>query len=348
MNLDKYPLVSVCMPAYNHENYIEEAILSVIEQTYQNIELIIINDGSSDKTEKKIELLEEKCKKRFVNFIYKNRKNKGASYTANEGLSLANGKYFMVTGSDDTQSKERISVFVEFMENNKTYNCAYSGYKDIDINNKVIRETISNKKIITFKDTIFGLYNASFISYIIKISFLKDIGKYNESIIMEDWELALRISSKKDIYFIDEALYNHRYHSSNTCTQEERMIDERFKILSFYKSHELYEKAYYIWKQRYLLINGQTKQEFERYVLNSKFFINYKKLKYLIYGNGTFGKSIGSILKNSLVAFIDKDTIELTPDHDYIIISVLGREEEIIKYLQDKFNIQQDKMITLM
>ena len=348
MNRYPQPLVSMGMPAYNHEDYIEEAILSVIEQTYENIEFIIINDGSSDSTHEKIKLLEDKCKERFVNFIYINRKNnKGISYTSNQILALSTGKYYMGTASDDTQSRESVSVFVDFMEDNIGLNCCFSGYCDINENNNIIRKVIPNKKVITFNDVIFGNYSTSFLSYIKKIDFLKEIGKHNENTIMEDWEAALRISAREDIHFIDNTLYNHRYHDSNTCTQHQKMQNERFRILGFYKNHELYEKAYFIWKLRYLQVNEKVKEEFKTYISHLSIFSKDRGHKYLIYGNGTFGKIIYQVLQNSIIGFVDKDTSDYDYSYDYIIISVLGREKEIVRHLQDTFNIQKDKIIII-
>ena len=64
------PLVSVIIPAYNHEKFVQEAIKSIIEQTYQNIELIVIDDGSTDLTWQKILDIQEECNKRLSNVIF--------------------------------------------------------------------------------------------------------------------------------------------------------------------------------------------------------------------------------------------------------------------------------------
>ena len=91
MNISKLPLVSVVISAYNHENYIQETINSIIAQTYEKIELIIIDDGSIDLTFEKILEMENVCKERFINIIFKKQKNQGIGTTANNLINLSIG-----------------------------------------------------------------------------------------------------------------------------------------------------------------------------------------------------------------------------------------------------------------
>ena len=105
------PLVSVILPAYNAENTIAEAIKSIIDQTYNNWELIVINDGSSDRTEDIILSFTDKRIK-----YYKNQGNKQLIYTLNRGLSLATGKYIARMDADDICFPQRFEKQVDFME----------------------------------------------------------------------------------------------------------------------------------------------------------------------------------------------------------------------------------------
>lgn len=81
------PLVSIVIPCYNHEKYVQESIQSVIEQDYDNIELIIIDDGSSDNSVTKIKEMIQVCQKRFKRFEFRHRPNKGLCATLNEALA---------------------------------------------------------------------------------------------------------------------------------------------------------------------------------------------------------------------------------------------------------------------
>lgn len=94
--MKKTPLVSVAIPCHNYAEYVEQAVLSVINQTYHNVELVVINDGSSDKSHEVITRLQAK-----YNFQYVNQLNKGIIETRNLAVSLASGDYQMQLDADD-------------------------------------------------------------------------------------------------------------------------------------------------------------------------------------------------------------------------------------------------------
>ena len=108
--IEKIPLISVVIPCYNHENFVQEAIQSVIDQDYKNIELLIIDDGSKDSSVEKIEELIPVCKQRFNRFEFKSRANKGISATLNEALAWANGDFFTICASDDSFHRNKIKT----------------------------------------------------------------------------------------------------------------------------------------------------------------------------------------------------------------------------------------------
>ena len=94
MKENNQPLVSVVIPCYNHEQFVQDSIQSVIDQTYRNIELIIIDDGSKDGSVEKIQEMVDICEQRFTRFEFRSRPNKGLSSTLNEALEWCKGKYF--------------------------------------------------------------------------------------------------------------------------------------------------------------------------------------------------------------------------------------------------------------
>lgn len=130
------PDISVLMPAYNAEKYIEETIKSVLLQSFKNFEFIIINDGSVDSTEKII------LKFQDDRIIYLKQQNQGLSKTLNYGLSIAKGKYIARIDADDVCYSYRLDEQFKFMETNPDY-VVCSSFAD------VITET--GEYIYTFK-----------------------------------------------------------------------------------------------------------------------------------------------------------------------------------------------------
>ena len=120
-NKNKEDLISIVIPAYNHEKYIEECIESIISQTYKNIELIIINDGSTDLTAEKIQSKAKDCKRRFKKFIFIDKENEGVSKTLNKGCLKSKGKFIVFCASDDSFTHDAIKTMHDFLKSNPEY-----------------------------------------------------------------------------------------------------------------------------------------------------------------------------------------------------------------------------------
>jgi alpha-1,3-rhamnosyltransferase len=112
----KLPLVTAVVPVYNHEKYVVESIRSIIGQSYPNVELIVINDGSKDRSHEMVLTLVEECKQRFARFEYINRENRGLSATLNQALELSQGKYLGALASDDIILSDKFTCLVEALE----------------------------------------------------------------------------------------------------------------------------------------------------------------------------------------------------------------------------------------
>lgn len=133
------PLVSVVIPCYNHERYVQDCILSVINQSYTNIEVIIIDDGSNDSSVIKIKEMVERCEDRFVNFEFRHRPNVGLSSTLNEALEWCKGDYFCTLASDDQILEDKISYQVDYLNNHSNTVAIFGNVNLIDNDNKYIK-----------------------------------------------------------------------------------------------------------------------------------------------------------------------------------------------------------------
>jgi len=142
-------LVSVIIPFYKKHEYIYETIDSILNQTYQNFEILIIHDDPLD--EKINNILNLKTKDERIKVI-SNQKNLGAGLSRNKGISQSVGEYIAFLDADDLWSKDKLEVQINFMENNK-YDFSHTSYNIIN-NNKKILSKRSAKKEISFDDLI--------------------------------------------------------------------------------------------------------------------------------------------------------------------------------------------------
>ncbi len=137
MNKENNTLVSVIMPFFNTEQYIEEAITGILQQTYHNFEFIIINDASTDNSKKIVGQFNDK------RIIYlENHEQKGIPYCMNLGIEIAKGKYIARMDSDDIVYPKRFDVQVDFLERNKHIDITGTSHKIS--NEKEIREILTD------------------------------------------------------------------------------------------------------------------------------------------------------------------------------------------------------------
>lgn len=258
MNTKDFPLVSVLIPAYNHENYIQETIESIINQTYPNIELIILDDGSKDKTWEKITELKPKCENRFVKIHFETKQNEGTCMTLNKLLKLSSGEFVYIIASDDLTKPQAIEKEVKFLQDNSDYALAVGDNEYVDsmgkqifrtpktftsnIKNakyKTVKEFLSSKLKIDFLSDDFGsyktLYKENYIpnGYLIRKNIFETIGNFTKNAPLEDFWLMLQISKYKKMKYIDEILFSYRIHDTNTIGNSTRMRELTTKTRNY-------------------------------------------------------------------------------------------------------------------
>ena len=129
-----YPLVSIVLPVYNGEKFLKESIESILNQTFKNFELIIVEDGSKDNS---LKILKKYRDKRIK--LIKNKKNKGSVFSFNVGLKNSKGKYVAICTQDDVFHLKRIEIEFNYLEKNKHIFLVGSSAIYIDENGKEIR-----------------------------------------------------------------------------------------------------------------------------------------------------------------------------------------------------------------
>jgi glycosyltransferase involved in cell wall biosynthesis len=214
------PLISIVIPVYNTENYLKECINSLINQTYKNLELIFVNDGSTDKSLKILQEFAEKDNR----IVIIDKKNEGAGLSRNAGTKIAKGEYLTYLDSDDYFELFAIEKFVSKISTGADLVIAPTRYKLDDLNNYMI---VSNggitldwlpelfDKLLSFNDYhnyIFQLRGGT-TSILFRTSFLTKNDLFFKKIkFAQDSELSFRIMlSKPKVYIIDDLVYIYRY-----------------------------------------------------------------------------------------------------------------------------------------
>lgn len=215
------PSVSIIMPSYNHGRFVEQAVRSVLNQTFSDLELIIIDDGSKDESATILARLAETDRR--IQLIV--RANKGAGATLNEGLSLARGTWIGILNSDDYYHPDRLAVLLDRLGKAKA-DWGFSRVLFVDANDqpatvaeaeqfKNIQNTVSSWPTVGFA---FLKNNLALTTgnLFFKRSLLDTVGCFRPLDHVHDWDFALRLTAIAEPVFVDVALYSYRFHGSNT------------------------------------------------------------------------------------------------------------------------------------
>ena len=270
------PLVSIVIPCYNHEQFVQDSIQSVIDQDYKNIELIIIDDGSQDNSVEKIQEMIDACKKRFVRFEFRSRPNKGLSSTLNEALEWCKGKYFSAIASDDMMLTEKTKIQVSYMEKEVNISALFGSADYIDEKSNKKVNICLEKKEYTFNKIILNECSFYAPTQMLRLSAVKEVGCYKPDILVEDWYMWLKLSEKGKIYCLSEKLALYRVHSSNTTRNAQFIYDNNLKTLEIYKDHKLYAKSYAKLRWTHIIWVGQENKK-ESFNLLCKYIKQHPK-----------------------------------------------------------------------
>lgn len=228
----KVPLVSVVIPTYNMAEYINEAVDSVLNQTYKSIEVIVIDDGSKDNTKEVLKRYDSAIK-----YIY--QENKGASAARNTGVRISKGEFIAFLDADDIWLSGKLSEQMKLiLSDNSIGLVSCSGY-EIGEEGKVIRlfqkTDYASKgkllKMLCLKNIISGGSEA-----LVRKECFDKVGRYDESLVSslaEDWDLWLRIAPLYNIRFISIPLVKIRVRANSLCSplNAEQMLCNELQIL---------------------------------------------------------------------------------------------------------------------
>lgn len=270
------PLVSIIIPCYNHESYVKDAIQSIIDQTYENIELIVIDDGSQDQSVARILELSDICEQRFDKFYFKTRPNKGVCATLNEALALCHGKYVCIIASDDLMLAHKTQLQVNFLENNPEVAGVFGGVELINDKGECIEERISTKTQYSLDEVMLSKHDLPAPTQMYRLSIIQEQGGYDENINIEDWDMLLRlIKSNHILIYIPEKLGKYRCHGDNFSKNDLKMAVEMMKVLEKFKDEKQYTQVMYQLNRTVLKEKFRKSNRIKYYVFRLVAWVRY-------------------------------------------------------------------------
>lgn len=229
------PKVSIIIPTYNREEYISETIESLLHQTYRDFEIIVVNDGSTDNTIKKLEQFGSKIK-------LINQSNSERAVSRNNGVKNSTGEYVAFVDSDDIWFKNKLEKQTEVLDNNKDIILVYGQSYRINENSQKTKTAKRQKEGFSgtvFENLLFRNFIPSPTPIIRRDYFNKTYGFQTKYIPYEDWEYWIRFSLLGKFYFLKEPLAYYRIHKlqSVKLTSAEKienvtnlLLEDSFKL----------------------------------------------------------------------------------------------------------------------
>ncbi len=255
MTKNNLPSVSIIMPTYNGERYIAEAIDSCLKQTFNNIELIILDDGSTDNTSNVVKEIND-SRIRLISLNH----NSGLALALNQGFMCSIGDYLTWTSDDNTYEPEAIDIMVDYLEKDREVDFIYSNYYLIDEEDKEIKPI--------YVDFPYNLLEGNCIGpcFMYRRKVYEQIGDYNPKFFLaEDYDYWIRIfKSGLKMMSIDKFLYKYRLHQYSKTAKygADVSFKQAMKIRSKYFKGYCFKKFFisrsdvlrgiFIWRREWL------------------------------------------------------------------------------------------------
>ncbi len=271
-------MVSVIIPTYNSSDFVSKAIDSVLDQSYDDYEIIVVDDGSTDNTR---EILEKY--KGIIKYVYQD--NGGPAKARNTGIKMAKGSYIAFLDSDDLWLPDKLKKQFDFFNENPQYHLVYTDMAHA-INGEIIYKSYlkeRNYKHISSGYIYENLLRECFIftpTVMMKKECIDNIGFFNEKLrISEDHDLWLRIADKYQIGFLDEALTIRNRHESNLTSDRYLYISSGIKMME-----GIYDK--------------NKGNKVRRKIIDEELGNRYFLLGYYFFDLGQYNKARSSLLKS--------------------------------------------------
>jgi len=217
--------ISIYIPNYNYGNYIENAIQSLLKQTFKKFEIIIIDDGSSDKS---FEIIKKYITKKKISIRLIQHRNKGLIKSSNIAIRASKGKYIMRLDADDHLKSNALEKFYKEINKDEEIAMVYSDFYIVDKDLKIIRR---EKKINLSKNKKFSDIPAHGACCLIRKDYLIEANLYDEEFDRQDgYILWLKFIKKYKIVNINEPLWYYRQHNNSLSSNTTKLLKTRSLI----------------------------------------------------------------------------------------------------------------------
>ncbi|MFA6443261.1 MAG: glycosyltransferase, partial [Sterolibacterium sp.] len=258
--------VSVIIPLYNHEKYIDAALDSIFAQRVRPDEIIVIDDGSVDASAAKLRRI---CQE-HPEIIFWSWPNQGAHHTLNAAILRATGDFVAILNSDDSYHPGRLAACLAAVKADPSIDVVATAMTFIDDQGHEVANPWYDSALGFFKqegNLSLGLFNANFLvttsNLFIRRSVFDTIGYFSPLRYAHDLELCLRlILGRRHIHFLDRPLLSYRLHQTNTIAENKAREDvERAAVFAFFlfrlERQEGLSETWHAWLERYITVLEQ-------------------------------------------------------------------------------------------
>lgn len=226
------PLVSVIMPCYNHERYVERAVLSVLKQTYAAVQLVVIDDGSHDSSVERLETLSERSR-----FILICQENRGVCKTLNRAIrETAQGEYIALLASDDFWHPDKLRLQMEELQRRPQAEFCFSQAIEFEDEDNPDAGRVFPSRCLAgdMLNKVFIRQHVPAGTMLFTRRLYDYLGGFDESLKEEDWDFVIRSAASTQFASVNAPLLYYRSHQGNTMKTRNRaeIFHQKAKILA--------------------------------------------------------------------------------------------------------------------